>query len=247
VEGVGIENRFLQLSIYLLIKIIMKPLFTESDYKSKKPLEKLPCQCYQCSSVFLVEKRYITQLYKGNTKVKNKYCSRKCLGKSQNKTKFVTCDECGFEFEKSNNELKRTKNNFCSHSCHSTYVNKNKTHGNKRSKLEIWIEEQLGVLYPNLLIEYNQKSAIQSELDIYIPSLNIAFELNGIFHYEPIFGIDKLNQIQSNDKNKFQLCIEAKIDLCIIDTSQQKYVKPKTSQKYLNIIINIINERLLTS
>jgi len=82
-------------------------------------------------------------------------------------------------------------------------------------------------------------------LDIYIPSLNLAFELNGIFHYEPIFGVDKLEKINKNDISKSKTCFNMKIDLCIIDTSYQKYIKPKTSQKYLDIITNIINERLL--
>jgi len=44
------------------------------------------------------------------------------------------------------------------------------------------------MLYPDLVIHFNKKDAINSELDIYIPSLKLAFELNGIFHYEPIFG-----------------------------------------------------------
>ena len=45
--------------------------------------------------------------------------------------------------------------------------------------------------------------AINSELDVYVPSLNLAFELNGIFHYEPIYGEKKLNQILS--KYRFYL------------------------------------------
>ena len=102
-------------------------------------------------------------------------------------------------------------------------------------------------LYPSIHIDFNQKKAINSELDIYIPSLNIAFELNGIFHYEPIYGTNKLRQIQENDISKSKACHEAKIDLCIIDTSTQKYFKESTSQKYLDIINNIIKERLLTS
>jgi hypothetical protein len=69
--------------------------------------------------------------------------------------------------------------------------------------------------------------------------------LNGIFHYEPIYGVNKLDKIQSNDISKSKACFDAKIDLCIIDTSTQSYFKESTSQKYLNIIINIINERLL--
>lgn len=123
--------------------------------------------------------------------------------------------------------------------------NKHKTTGTRRSKLEIYLEEQLTILYPNLQIDYNKKDAIGSELDIYIPSLNLAFELNGIFHYEPIFGINKLNQTQINDQNKFKSCIENKIDLCIIDTSFQQKFKINTSKKFLDIIANIINQRTL--
>lgn len=41
-------------------------------------------------------------------------------------------------------------------------------------------------------------------------------------------------------------CIINKISLHIIDTSDQKRVNPLTSQKYLDIISNIINEHLLT-
>jgi len=105
----------------------------------------------------------------------------------------------------------------------------------------MYLEKQLTILYPTINILYNDNSAIGSELDIYIPSLNIAFELNGIFHYEPIFGIDKLKKIQYNDSNKFMKCHENSINLCIIDTSYQKQFKESTSQKYLDIITTIIN------
>ena len=81
------------------------------------------------------------------------------------------------------------------------------------------------------------------ELDIYIPSLKLAFELNGIYHYEPIHGSDKLNKIQNNDNRKFQACAEQGISLCIIDTSSQSYFKENTSEKFLKIIINIINSK----
>ena len=99
-------------------------------------------------------------------------------------------------------------------------------------------------LYPNLPIEFNKKDIIGSELDIYIPSLNLAIEVNGIFHYEPIYGVDKLHKIQANDASKAQSCLEEGVDLFVINTSSQKYVKPSTSQKYLDIINNTIKERL---
>ena len=75
-------------------------------------------------------------------------------------------------------------------------------------------------------------------------SLKLAFELNGIFHYEPIYGKKKLAQIQNNDSRKFQACIENNIEFCLIDVSQLKYFKPQNAQKFLDIITSIINLKL---
>ena len=115
-----------------------------------------------------------------------------------------------------------------------------KTKGTRVSKLETYIQKQLLDIYPSLTFLFNDKTAINSELDIYIPSLKLAFELNGIFHYEPVFGENKLQKIQENDENKFQKCINNNISLCVIDTSSQKYFKEHSSQKFLNIIIEVI-------
>lgn len=150
-----------------------------------------------------------------------------------------------YRFLKKNSKI--TKNNFCSSSCAAKYNNTHKTTGTRRSKLEKWIEEQLTIFHPNLEIHYNKTNAINGELDIYIPSLKLAFELNGIFHYEPIYSKEKLSSTQNNDKRKFQACLEQEIELCIIDTSSQGYFKITTSQKFLDIIINTIKEKLADS
>jgi hypothetical protein len=224
----------------------MKPLYTQKEFELTKADDLLPCQCYYCDSTFYKIKKEITH----NLKYKLdriKFCSQQCNQKNNSKQKKTNCKNCNIEFLKKQREIDKTKNNFCCKSCAATYNNKNKIHGVRRSKLESWIEKQLTQLYPSLRIDFNQKTAINSELDIYIPSLNVAFELNGIFHYEPIYGVDKLQQIQENDVSKSKACHEAKIDLCTIDTSGQKYFKESTSQKYLDIINNIIKERLLTS
>ena len=96
-------------------------------------------------------------------------------------------------------------------------------------------------------IKFNSKEDIDSELDIYIPSLKLAFELNGIFHYEPIFGKDKLRQIKNNDLRKFQACIEHTIELCIIDVAKLKYFKEQTAKQYLDIIKCIVNKKISSS
>ena len=139
---------------------------------------------------------------------------------------------------------RKSKNFFCSQSCAATYNNTHKKKGIRRSKLEIWLEEKLSQKYKNLNILYCDKNTINSELDIYIPSLNLAFELNGIFHYEPIFGQKKFNQIINNDERKFQACLEHKIELCIIDASKLTYFKEKNALMYFEIIDNIISKKL---
>lgn len=62
--------------------------------------------------------------------------------------------------------------------------------------------------------------------------------------YEPIYGENKLNQIQNNDNRKFQACLEKKIELCIIDTSCSVHFKPQRDVKYLNIIRSIIDQKM---
>lgn len=204
-------------------------------------------KCAGCKLEYQITKHSDSACRRKNKKnSKNRFCSLDCfhnwqratLGKKQD----LNCKYCSKQFTKSLSEIKKCTNHFCSSSCSATYNNKNKTTGTRRSKLEIWIEEQLTALYPNLDILFNNKEAINSELDIYIPSLNLAFELNGIFHYEPIFGSDKLAQIQNNDGRKFQACLEKGIELCIIDTSSLKNFKIQRVQKFLDIIINIINK-----
>jgi len=163
--------------------------------------------------------------------------------KTMNPPQQVQCKQCDKKFMRQPGQIKQSKsgNQFCSSSCAATYNNTHKTTGTRRSKLEKYLEEQLVILYPKLEIHFNRKDTINSELDIYIPSLKLAFELNGIFHYEPIHGQKKLAQIQNNDHRKFQACSEKNIGLCIIDSSKLKYFKPKNAQKYLDIIIKIIN------
>jgi hypothetical protein len=220
----------------------MIPLYTIEEYSIAKASDKLPCQCYVCNITFHTQKRLITQNIKHNLN-KVKFCSKKCeMNLKRNKIKLI-CSVCYNEFERIPHEIKKNKTNFCSRSCKTTYQNAHKSSGFNRSKLEKYLESKLTLLYPNLIIEYNKTDAINAELDIFIPSLKLAFELNGIFHYEPIFGLDKLNKTQKTDSNKFQRCQEQNISLCVIDTSSQKYFKESTSQKYLDIITDIINQR----
>lgn len=225
----------------------MIKLFSEKEFNKAKSTDKLALKCKFCKNTFFLKKRRIQAIIKGKCTHKGFFCSNTCQRSDESPPIFVNCKNCDKKLKKIASQIKRGSNNFCSRSCSATYNNKHKTTGTRRSKLEIWLEEQLPSLYPNLLIHYNKKDAINSELDIYIPSLSLAFELNGIFHYEPIYGKTKLAQIQNNDNRKMQACLEKEIELCIIDVSGMKYFKPKNAQKYLDIITSIIDLKLPTS
>lgn len=219
---VGSENRFWCIYYYMSTKILL-------------------C-CHSC------EKKFHRNI--GDVNAAKKlgqsffFCSLKCSGKHKTKKITVYCQKCNKFFNKDLSQIKQSNNNFCSRSCSAIYNNGHKKRGTRRSKLEVFLESNLKRLYPDLEIHFNRKDAINSELDIYIPSLNLAFELNGIFHYEPIYGKDKLQLIQNNDQRKFQACLENNIELCIIDSSQLKYFKPSNAQKYLNIVVDIINAKI---
>jgi hypothetical protein len=174
------------------------------------------------------------------------FCSVKCQHKfkSDNGRVHIKCALCGKEKTKTLSQFNKTKRHFCSSSCAATYNNQHKTKGTRRSKLEVWLESKLPIIYPQLEIHFNKKDAIESELDIYIPSLALAFELNGIVHYEPIYGALKLGKIQNNDDRKFLACFDNGIDLCVIDSSGLKYFKEANCIKYLDIVTRIIDSRM---
>jgi len=161
-----------------------------------------------------------------------------CCKLSRSQKIEIKCLQCGNNFF----AHERRKAKFCSQKCSATYNNAHKTKGCRRSKLEMWIEEKLKAKYKFYKILFNKRMESGLELDIFFPDFKIAFELNGIFHYEPIYGENKLDKIRDRDRRKFRECLELGISLCLIDVSKQTYFKEKNSFQYLEIVENIIDD-----
>jgi hypothetical protein len=225
-------------------------LYTDEEFFKANCKTLLKIKCTGCNKIVERTKSSIKDSIKYTNG--NLYCSRLCYNKNlpeHLKALNLKCTLCNKNIKVKRSAYKRskTKKFYCSKSCAATYNNKNKTFGNRRSKLEIWLENQLLKQYSNFKFQFNKKDAIGSELDIFIPELKLAFELNGIYHYEPIHGKALLEKIQNNDINKFETCFKNNIELCVIDTTSMKHFKEEKAEKFLHIITNIIDQQNGTS
>lgn len=217
-------------------------LISNEELLSSKYSEMIPLKCDYCGDTFHRLQKFVKSSKK-RFPTRKHLCSKECISNNQFSKLPVQCKNCNKTFLKLPNQLKKCPNSFCSSSCAATYNNTHKTHGCRRSKLEFYLEQILPPKYPELEFHFARKDTINSELDIYIPTLKLAFELNGIFHYEPIYGEKQLKKIQNNDQRKFQACLEHNIELCIIDVSSLNHFKPNKAQKFVDIITSIIDSK----
>jgi hypothetical protein len=174
---------------------------------------------------------------------KNHFCSIVCSNKFRDRKVEVECLNCGNKFMKKLCIVIRTKKHFCNEVCRKN-INKFKDWGSRRSKLEIAIEKHFKVVFPFIYIDYNETD-IGYELDISVPCLELAMELNGPHHYKAIFGEEKLLKTQETDRKKVVKCRELGIKLFVINVSEDKDNKKVMAQRLLqveNIVLDRIQE-----
>jgi very-short-patch-repair endonuclease len=169
------------------------------------------------------------------------YCSRKCSNKAKINWVIINCEECGKPSQKRHYDTLFNKHFFCSYSCHAKYKNRNKKNGSKRSTIEKHIEEQIKSHFPTINFTCNDTITLGGlELDFLFPDFKLAIELNGITHYEPIYGIDRLSRSQDSDKRKMISCYQLGIELAVIDVSGAKYLTQKWKDTYWKEVKNIL-------
>lgn len=204
------------------------------QYSKKPPVE---TKCHTCNKLIYRPQHEINR-------TKKLYCSEEC--RPNNMGKMIPCTLCGKEVYKTPCQIKNAKNIFCGKSCNTKYRNMYGKNNYKRSKLEKFIEEDLTLRYSNLEILFNNREQLNCglELDIYIPSLKFAIEINGIVHYRPIYGEDRLAKVQDADFRKSKICEELGIKLLIIDCTTHNNITLENSQDFIHIIVKAIEESL---
>jgi hypothetical protein len=198
----------------------------ENLSKKKKLLIK---NCKHCSNEFEFKKN------------KRLYCSSKC--QINNKKKYEhSCIGCGKSYT---NTEKYSK--YCSNSCKSInlklHIYAHKRSGKSRSQIELFVETKLLEDFPEVKFIFNDKDIIGSELDVYIPELKLAIELNGIVHYEPIYGEERLIKVQNKDKQKMINCYQQGIELIVIPLGVKGLSASKTQEIYQGIYNIISNNK----
>lgn len=202
--------------------------------------------CHHCGkSKHIRQTHYNLKVAKGYKKF---FCDNQCQGQWQTAVGTVTasCGQCGSSVTRKFGESESSKSGhiFCNTSCAATYNNTHKTTGYRRSKLEIWLETELRREFPNLDIYTNDRSAISLELDFYFPALKLAFEFNGICHYQPIYGQERFDSRIALDARKTKECEECKIELHVIDVSTMKVFNQKFSAPHLSTLRGILKETI---
>lgn len=182
-------------------------------------------QCLYCNQEFSIEKFRVQRAIERGT---GKYCSQTCARHARRTSEEVNCANCTTLFRKHGVELKRTGNHFCSRSCSAQYNNRRKNFGaTRRSKAEDYLSNLIRRDFPSLEIIQNDRSLLQSglEIDIVIPQLKFAIEINCPVRYFPLFGEQKLVKIQSADTSKRIEIRAIGYNLLVIDISAYGYFK----------------------
>lgn len=173
-------------------------------------------QCDYCNKKFVPNRNY--EYDHSTNGLKSTFCSNKCDGLSRIKQVPIVCHLCGKKKLRKPSQTNRSKSgyNFCSRSCAVSFNNTQKRKS-RRSKVEKALFDLLVSEFPELIFLPNEKTMLDGfEIDIAVPDLKLGIEWNGIVHFKPIYGQDRLFKIQQRDREKQKIAENKGISLIVI-------------------------------
>lgn len=199
--------------------------------------------CNHCKQSYTEKSWYTKQAKKRKRKLQ--FCCRECHRSYFDTTFKTCCGNCGKEILKTLKDKNKNSlgNYYCSRSC-AVIANNKIRKKKRRSKIEKALFEMIQKAFPKLVILSNDREALQGlELDIYIPELKLGIEWNGIVHFKPIYGMEKLLAVQEKDRQKMEIANAKNIHLIVIPDHESKYSLVKESFSKIKEII----EKLLST
>jgi len=177
--------------------------------------------------------KQLTEYYKANPDIYKTFIRNIKTFNSKPKKEFI-CPVCGKILLLTENEFRKRK--YCGGSCRNK-INNKVIYG-IRSKAEVYLENKLKEEFPELIMYFNDRELLNGmELDVYIPSLKLAIEWNGIYHYKNIRNDGLFERVKNKDFEKVVECEKLNVYLYIIKdlTSQNKFIRDET-EKVINFI-----------
>lgn len=180
------------------------------------------------------------------------FCSLECYSKTRITSCEFPCGQCGSTVIRRIAEVRKSKSNrfFCSPVCSAKYNNYRRTIKSglsSRSRAEDYVIELIKFSFPNLETVPNARLPFTNymELDVWLPTINMAIELNGPMHYFPIHGDEKLAKIQNADFQKQLMLHNSGVRYFIVDISTLRSTNKKSmeflKQHFEHVMLPVIS------
>lgn len=115
------------------------------------------------------------------------------------------------------------------------------------SKIEIFIRDRL--INDGFVVEHHREHLIKNEklhIDLLLPKINIAIEVDGPSHYAPVWGEESLNKVQRADNEKNALLVSQGLHCIRLRTKRgtiSEIYKNKLYEKLKKTIDDLITEK----